>query len=319
MPVASSQPIPVTWTATMPGDSNTYYPVAILKDTRTGAIIQQINLQQDVSFSQRYSGVFSGVPDPSGLGRFFDVTVFVYTDVGQSILSQNYQIVNESFRTFDIALTGSPNGPVANSGIGTNYKRIEEMFIKALESRILTLLEEVKGSIKSAPKTEIAYEKISKLAQDAARLAATGLSGEMSNHFVGISKMLDTHKKELLAAHGDSHAAVLKVFDSLSKSIGTMGKDGKMSAGTMQSGITAAIEQAREDIKKHHTAEHGALESKFDESSSGMGDTLKGMLTDKEIRLQIAAPEMKKEKKEEKNEELTKPHSADEMKALLGG
>lgn len=304
----------------MPGDTNTYHPVAILKDTATGAIIQQLNLVQDLLFSQRYNGVFDGVPDPGGLGRFFDITVYVYTDVGHTILSQNYEVYNQTYRTFDIMLTGSPNGPSASgaAGIGTNYKRIEELFLKALTAKMLEVVGEVEGLVRSIPEAKFDYDRISDSSKASSESAKNELIALVSDHFAGIGKMLDTHKADLITAHSGSHESMMQTLDALARSIGTMGEDGKMSSGSMQNAIMEHIEKARDDLKAHHTDEHGKLEKKFDDSATGVHDSLKGMLTDKEIHLQLAVQPPAKTEKKENDSEPQKTHSPDDLKSLLG-
>jgi len=303
----------------MPGDSNTYYPVAILKDTRTGAIIQQLNLTQDLLFTQRYNAVFDGIPDPGGLGRFFDITVYVYTDAGHTTLSQNYEIYNVTYRTFDILLTGSPQTNFAgSSNMGTNYRRIDEMFSKALAAKMLEVIAEVKGIIRSIPETKVDYDGISAETRGAAQSSAEQIMSALKDHFAGVGKMLETHKNDLLTAHSGSHEAMMQTLDGLARSIGSMGEDGKMSSGSMQSAIVEAIEKARDEMKKHHTTEHGDLGKKFDESSGSVHDSLKGMLTDKEIHLQLAVqPPAKEEKKNPKENLEEKSFSDDDMKTLL--
>jgi hypothetical protein len=281
----------------MPGDSNTYYPVAILKDTLTGAIIQTINLTQDALFSQRYDGVFSGVPDPSGLGRFFDITIYVYTDAGHTTLSQNYMITQMNYRTFDF-LAQSGMGWVGSTGgaasIGTNYKRIEEMFEKLIEAKLLLHLADLKSGVKGLPTREHIIA--------AAEGAKDELMGALGGGFEGMGMRVDGHKEEMLASHKAMSEGMAFLLEKIITDVGEGTKTGNLNAQQLRDHVAKVVGDAQKQFGELQAQHSKKLDDNHRKVFEDFGGKLSKMVGDKEIHFSLKSGDLEENKKPEKND-----------------
>lgn len=71
-------------------DSATYYPQAVIRNSKTGIVIATVNLTQDPNLVQRYTGNVFLPADSSGNGYYIDIITTPYTDSGHSTPSLNY-------------------------------------------------------------------------------------------------------------------------------------------------------------------------------------------------------------------------------------
>lgn len=86
---------PIVWQASDPTDNNNYFPQYKIQNARTLATIQTLTLTNQGN--QLYSTNFLVPQDSSGMGFYLTGTLRVFTDVNQTMLSQNYQIENRVY------------------------------------------------------------------------------------------------------------------------------------------------------------------------------------------------------------------------------
>lgn len=130
MQLSPKSPIPVSYTASIPGDITLYYVQAVLRDTASSVILQTLNLTRESSTPNRYVGTFNPVSDPSGLGRPVDVTISVYEDSGYTTLSANYQILQLSYVVLQPFIANLGNG---GGGSNISYEKIRKTVREALQ------------------------------------------------------------------------------------------------------------------------------------------------------------------------------------------
>lgn len=78
-----------------PTDASTYYVRSVIRDSVKGSIIETINLTDNGG--GRFSKTWQVPADPSGQGRFIDITITVYTDSGHTTKSPNYEEQNVQY------------------------------------------------------------------------------------------------------------------------------------------------------------------------------------------------------------------------------
>src|SRR5574337_612585 len=69
-------------------DSTTYYVRAVIRNARTDALIDTVNLTDNGN--RRFTKAWQVPADPSGLGFYIIVTTTVYTDSGYTTKAENY-------------------------------------------------------------------------------------------------------------------------------------------------------------------------------------------------------------------------------------
>ena len=69
-------------------DTATYYVQAVIRNSRTNAIIDTINLTDRDGY--RFSKEWQVPADPSGEGLVIDIVTSIYTDSGYTTKSENY-------------------------------------------------------------------------------------------------------------------------------------------------------------------------------------------------------------------------------------
>jgi hypothetical protein len=103
-----------------PADVTTYYVQAEIRNAKTDAIIQTVNLND--KGGQRFTKTWQVVQDPTGLGLYITITTTVYTDSGYTIKSSVYgveqieHLVQDRLNPFQIG-----------GGVDVDYKKIREL------------------------------------------------------------------------------------------------------------------------------------------------------------------------------------------------
>lgn len=266
MRYSPQQQIPVSYTVSIPTDSNSYFVQAILRDTQSSTILQTLDLVQNSSYSLRYEGIFNGVPDASGLGRAVDITITVYTDSGYTTPSPNYQVLNVACEVIQPWLPTLGSG---GAGVVIDWDRIEKMIVKhKVEGSKLTsedIAQTLLARMPEYPQTDLSgiHSGIEKVIQQLSTLPrfektdldplsdslsarfsniekmlgdSSGAEGLHSATRVAMQSMLSAHKDEVKKMyeeyankHGRSVEAVAKVLDETRKSI--EGKDIRFNLG----------------------------------------------------------------------------------------
>lgn len=188
MNISPSRVIPVSYSV-LPTDVGPYFVQAVLRDTATGNILQTINLVQNPTYLYRYTGQFKPVSDPSGLGRYIDITIIPYTDSGHTTPSQNYAALQLNYNVLQ------PWIPTLGSGGGSNgvdYEKIENIVLAIVEGRKPKL--EGLEKIEYKRIWDMVEESRSSLLKEISENHAKGIDGvtsllsELKEHLAGMSE-----------------------------------------------------------------------------------------------------------------------------------
>lgn len=109
-----------------PNDSNTYYVRAVIRNARTDALIDTINLTD--RGSRRFSQSWQTPADSSGLGFYISICTTVYTDSGYTAKSDVYAEEMETY-LLDNRFRNLGGGA---GGSDVDYKKIRTIFIEVL-------------------------------------------------------------------------------------------------------------------------------------------------------------------------------------------
>lgn len=111
-----------------PGDSTTYYVKAVVRNSKTDAIIDTVYLED--KGNRRFTKLYQVPMDVSGLGMFIDITTSVYTDSNYTTYSTTYGEENETYLIFDrFARIGGGGG-----GADVDYPKIKKLITEGLGS-----------------------------------------------------------------------------------------------------------------------------------------------------------------------------------------
>lgn len=170
---------PFNWNVSMPGDTNTYYPQVVIRNSRSKALLATLNMTSDDGVMYR---VLWQVPqDGSGMGFYIDAVISVYTDSGHTTLSQDYEIESNTYLVQE-----RPNRNLGlGYGGGYDYLNLKDLK-KALQEHLNPLREELK------PKTP---KELSRLAVLESGLGQLGKS--MSLNEGERTKVMAELRKEL--------------------------------------------------------------------------------------------------------------------------
>lgn len=134
-----------------PADVNTYYVQAVIRNARTDAVIDTINLTD--RGSRRFSLPWQVPADTSGLGFYISVLTSVYTDSGRTTKSDQYgeemetYLVDNRFRNL-----GGGGG-----GSDVDYKKIRVVFQEVLAEVFFYQ----DGNFRFLPNFQPLFEKLS--------------------------------------------------------------------------------------------------------------------------------------------------------------
>lgn len=112
-------------------DSATYYVRAVIRNSRTDAVIKTIDLFD--KGSRRFTAPWDVIADVGGLGTFIDITTSVYTDSAYTTQSGSYGDENETYLVYDRSKQGSGGGSGGWSP-EVDYKKIKTMLDTAIKS-----------------------------------------------------------------------------------------------------------------------------------------------------------------------------------------
>jgi len=107
-------------------DSGTYYVRAVIRNAKTDAIIETVNLTDQGT--RRFSYPWQVPADPSGEGFYIVITTTVYSDSGYTSKAEGY---GEEFATYLIQDRINPNN-LGFSGPDIDYKKIKKMIDDAV-------------------------------------------------------------------------------------------------------------------------------------------------------------------------------------------
>jgi len=108
-------------------DSGTYYVRAVVRNSRTDAVIDTVNLTDRTN--RRFTALWQVIADTSGQGLFVDICTSVYTDSGYTTKSENY---GDESETYLIDNRQKATGGGASGDV--DYKKIKKMLSEAIST-----------------------------------------------------------------------------------------------------------------------------------------------------------------------------------------
>lgn len=294
MQLSPNSQIPVSYTASIPGDTTLYYVQAVLRDTQSGTTLQTLNLTNVSSTPNRYQGVFSAVSDPSGLGRPIDITITVYTDSGHTTPSFNYQILQLNYTILQPWIANLGMG----GGMNIDYEKIQKMFDGKKIGN-----EEIGNEVaRKIPPVD--YDRLSGDFTEATENARTALSKEFSGHAERLSGSVSEISRstaEAREAHGKSVEAILSRMQTLE---GKLGEGQKLSSKERNS-VKSELSKLIQDIKPALTQMSEAsarrtealIQKGLEEIKESLLENLKEGMMGKEIHLTYNSEKPQKKEK----------------------
>lgn len=294
MQLSPSQVIPVSYSTTIPGDTTLYFVQAVLRDTQSSTILQTLNLSRVSSTPNRYTGSFSPVSDPSGLGRPVDVTISVYTDSGHTTLSQNYQITQYNY----VVLQPWIQNLGVGGGMNIDYEKLQKMFDGAKVSNA-----EIGNETAKKAKTKIDYDKITRAISASGESHRTALSGELKGHISTLSSLLEKASSALAqmdTKHSNKFNGIEQRLNTLESKLTDGQKMSTAEKTTMRQELSKLITDTKTALSGSNDRNTRSLVSSFKESIEDVKNHLKEDLLGKEIHLSYNSGEPAKKEKKEK-------------------
>ena len=290
MPVSPNTAWPVAYETSIPGDTTLYYVRAILRDTASSTILQTLNLKNISSTPNRYVGQFSGVSDPSGMGRQVDVTISVYTDSGYTTLSPNYQIYQTAYTIIQPWIQNLGTG----GGLNIDYDKLQKMFDGAKVTNAVI------GNEK-APKVRFNYKRVEDAMSGSSEGIRAALSDELQGHVKNLSGALSAISKASQEAQG-AHGARLEALElriaGLESRIGDGQRMSSKERSQVKNELLSAVKEFRQESKKYNDESPKNSEKMLKKSFGEIQDYIESNLSEKEIKINYT-PTTRKEKKEE--------------------
>lgn len=304
--LSPNQQFAVSYSTTIPGDTTLYYVRAVLRDTQSSAILQTLNLANVSSVPNRYTGVFGGVSDPSGLGRPVDVTISVYTDPGYTTLSQNYQITQFNYVVLQPWIQNLGTG----GGLNIDYDKLQKMF----DGGHVTNAEI--GNEKAPKRERVNYRRLEEASLDSSEGARAALSEELKGHVGNVMKAI-TDIKRYHNETSQAHMARLDVLESrLNDFDGRTTKGQELSSRerlAMKTEFSSALKELREEAKNNGEELPKRMEERLSKISAEFQGYLADNLSEKEIKMVYNMAPQKKEK------EVPRGISLSDVQSLLRG
>lgn len=289
MQLSPNSLIPVSYTASIPGDTTVYFVQAVLRDTQSSTVLQTLNLTNVSSVPNRYTGNFKPVSDPQGLGRPIDITVSVYTDSGHTTLSPNYQILQLNYTILQPWIQNLGMG----GGLNIDYDKLQKMFdgSKVTNAEI--------GNEKAPRRERVNYKRLEEGTLGAHEATRAALSEEIKGHIGTLSKLVS----DVAKGHGDVGTLTMERFDKLEEKINSidlnLGQGQKMSQkerAEVKNELLKSVSEFREEFGK--TSKEGSKKSEeiFKKAIEGLQEYMGDNLSEKEIKMVYNMAPAKREK-----------------------
>lgn len=290
MQLSPKSAIPVSYTASIPGDTTLYYVQAVLRDTASSTVLQTLNLTQESSTPNRYTGSFEPVSDPSGLGRPVDITITVYNDSAYTDPSLNYQISQLSYVVLQPFIANLGNG---GGGSNVSYEKIAATMLAVLEGAPKKEdADRVLGAISGIPRTEFDYERLERVIEGFAERSSsdTASSGE------SLKADMRQFVADLAGKHAETTTALHGRFDKVDSALS--GADSRDTEGRyfLREAFTQALSEIHDTLKGIPDDHKKILEEKLASFGDDVKEYLRANLGEKEIRMVYNVTPDKKEK-----------------------
>lgn len=287
MNISPLKTIPVSYVV-LPTDTMLYYVQSVLRDTATSKILQTINLKRDSTYLYRYTGTFAPVSDPSGLGRYIDITVIPYTDSGHTTPSQNYAALQLNY----VVLQPWIPSLGAGGGGSIDYDKLRITIAEVVEEKVFGSAKDVKKGLNEIPKVE--YERIGEDMREALR--------EMNlpnvSHIKSLEAMLGYGSDFAARSLNESHAATLERLEGLEGKMLSLHNQGSLYSDFSASEIKSLISSMKEEFTGLHNSSTEKLGkeygTKMKEAVEQMKVHLDTNLSEKEVKLRVSEFEPRK-------------------------
>lgn len=135
--------LPISRVLGAPSDPGPYYVQAVIRKSFNNSIIATVNML--VQGNQIYSTNWLIPNDSSGNGTFITITTTVYTDAGYSVISQNYEIEQDTFLIYDRggyvqSLATQISALIQSEGV--DYKKIKKIIDAGIDKAVKTYMTE---------------------------------------------------------------------------------------------------------------------------------------------------------------------------------
>lgn len=285
MNISPLKAIPVSYSV-LPTDVTAYFVQAVLRDTATSATLQTINLTQNVSVPYRYTGVFKPVSDPSGLGRYIDITVIPYTDSGHTTPSQNYAALQLNY----VVLQPWIPSLGAGGGGSIDYDKLRLTIAEVI-------LEQKESPVESVT---VEYDRIGNDMREALEEASANISGTIGNGSKSTGSLLALIEKRLTENSSNASVQLMERIEHLEDVIAQSSKTGASSSKSLRESLESRLAESREELIKIHANHSRKIDMRLEESSASSLASLKSYmdenLSNKEIQFKFG--EVPKEKKD---------------------
>lgn len=292
MQLSPNSLIPVSYTASIPGDTTVYFVQAVLRDTQSSNILQILNLKNVSSVPNRYTGNFIPVSDPSGLGRPIDITISVYTDSGHTTLSSNYQILQLNYTILQPWIQNLGMG----GGLNIDYDKLQKMFDGAQVTNA-----EI-GNEKTPKRDRVNYKRLEKGTLGAHEAMRSAISEELKGHVTSLMSLMS----DIAKGHGDVGTLVMDRFDKLEKTIGNINTNldkghriSQKERAEVKEELMRSITDFKEEFGKTNKEGSKNSEEMLKKAIEDIQDYLGDNLSEKEIKMVYNMAPQKREK--EKN------------------
>lgn len=255
----------VRWTKQNLVDTATYYVRAIIRDTRSDAILATFNLA-DLD-GKRFSYPWNVAEDPTGQGREIEIEFTVYEDSAYTQVSAMYGRWTEEYIISDPRLAGQAFG---GGGGTTDYSFIADLLRKEIQKAVADLRKMKEVDLSGVEKRLDLLAKGVEKAQKTAALAvaAAGSAGE----------------KEENARH-----AMQGLSDAVAEASGNIRDAGKEAQNNFEKAARGASTAFAGDIRKEADAERkrfsddfaqyeGRLSAKIDQEMTYIVSKLKAVM-----------------------------------------
>ena len=125
----------ITWQKQNLLDTATYYVRAVIRDVSTNSILDTINLT-DQGSSQRFSGTWDVVQDPTGLGREISIVKTIYEDSGYTQVSGAYGAWEDRYTIYQFKNLNTGGGTATST---LDYSLFEKIIRKIIQLELKQL------------------------------------------------------------------------------------------------------------------------------------------------------------------------------------
>lgn len=307
MQVSPLSRLPVSYIASIPGDTTLYFVQAVLRDTQSSTVLQTLDLTRVSSTPNRYTGIFNSVSDPSGLGRQIDITISVYTDAGYTALSSNYQVLQLNYTVLQ------PWLPTLGSGGGLNidYEKLQKMFDGTRVSNAELLNE----SLRPNKVPELDYDRIESSSKTQYEANKREIVAEVANMLQPMLSAIEGHRQSTETNHkmiGDRLEQLPNLISSIEQIVQTHNATSITERKSLRRELLAALDELGSSAKEMHESSSKSGTKAMQEAVETIQSYLDSNLSEKEIKMVYSVAPDRKNGQEER-----RGYTPDDVRRML--